>query len=96
MGEETIFLMDAKKKKLAIQYQPVPIAAHPQESSGEHITKPRTIGRGAGLYRMFGIMGIALIPMYSFRQRRFYKTQNVTNFEFLQWLLIGFFEKMLE
>lgn len=54
-GEENIFLLDALRKKLKILYLPIPIAVHPEHSSGgDFLNEDLIVAKGAMLCRMFG------------------------------------------
>ena len=77
-GEESIFLVDAYKKKfLKILYVPIPIVIHPLESSGTEWNNEKMIkGKGAMFGRMFGKFGYFFNLLFSLKKYSLYKKEH--------------------
>lgn len=72
-GEEVIFLKDCLKKGLKIKYIPIPIAKHPDESSGKKIEKKIIFSRGAIFVELFNKFYWIFIVIFIIKKLKNYK-----------------------
>lgn len=85
-GEEAIFLADASKKGISIQYEPINIVFHPAESSGSGWRSEESVkARGALFKRVFGFLGFPLLLAFCLKHKKSYSH----NFTFKQFTVLA-------
>lgn len=87
-GEEVIFLADALRSGLVLQYCPVPIVIHPKESSGSNLFRNKSLilAKGAMLGRIFRWSAPIVCVVFAVRH---YEKSGYSFFGFLGFLLEG-------
>lgn len=71
--DDNIFLHDALKSGLKIQYIPIPIVIHPKESSGTAYDAELIFSKGAAFVRMYGRKGFLLCIIFAARKYKIYR-----------------------
>ncbi len=86
MGEETLFLLDALEKNCSIQYIPIPLVIHPQESSGKVLKQPQLETLGILFQRVFGNWSTLFEGYYAFKKRKLLAQNNIQMSQAFNWM----------
>jgi glycosyltransferase involved in cell wall biosynthesis len=74
-GEEFIFLTDAIKKDLHLQYHPSALTIHPSESSGMLFNTSMLLAKGAMIHKVFGFYGYFVSLIFAVKKYPLYKKE---------------------
>lgn len=92
-GEDSIFILDCRRRGLRCRFFPVTIADHPGLSTGcRAITHPgAAFGEGAYIRRTHGLAGYPRIPLFAYRA---WRRRRMPFWWGLRHLTAGFFSKI--
>lgn len=92
-GEENIFLLDALRAGLSVEFVPEVFVRHPEDSSGYILDESSARTKGAMFYRMFNYLPAALLADLMFTLKRLLLIRkSYTARNFLYNILRGSFE----
>ena len=94
LGEENIFLMDAKRKKLRIYFYPCEICSHKKESTGAKWDQKTIYSIGALYERLFGWWGFFFAIPFSLLKYPIYH-QSVNMITFYKYYIKGMKERRI-
>lgn len=91
-GEENIYLTDALKKGLSIQYLPETIAIHPHITSGKLLDTEMLETKGAVFCRLFGYKALLYFLPFAFKKKVIINKQNISTIKCISLLFKGFYK----